>query len=360
MKGKIIPILVMTLLIATVVSVTGEINEKSSSIDKNDVEISIRGEVLDQYQENCGECEYFEVSVWQQFVPTISKLLRVEVCVAQWYISPYDLTLSIEKPLGNVLTSKSLPATSIPESYCDWVSFDVPDIMLTIGDIYYIVLSCSPYETEYGWCGIGGNPYTKGESDKHPDWDWCFRTFADQVSGPSIDIEKYVKDPNAGGAWTDADTVDEAVDIPICNDAKFKIVVHNNGDSSIININISDQMHDSLNYIFANPEPKKVWYDSAKSEWRMYWLFEGPLNPCETIEIYIEAEVEGPECSVDYNRAFVNGITLNGEKVQDIDYAYVHAYKKSKELKISFSEFLQAPPNILLILKLLLHSFGLQ
>ena len=176
-KQKIIGIFVCMLLIAvTILPVAGTINPDIRSESNIDSEISPLGEVKDQYQEDCYECRYFDNYAWQQFVPTKSKLLRVEVSIAQWYYGSPDITLSIERPLGNVLTSKSLPVSAIPEYDCDWVSFDVPNVMLTPGNTYYIVLSY-PFGGEYSWCGTWGNPYPKGESDIHPDWDWCFRTW---------------------------------------------------------------------------------------------------------------------------------------------------------------------------------------
>lgn len=178
MKKKIIGIFVCLLLIASaVLPVAGTINQGVKSESKTGFKISSTGEVKDQYQENCGECEFFENYAWQQFVPTISKLTRVEVCVAQWFGGSPDLKLSVENPLGTVLTSKSLPVSAIPVDDCDWVSFDVPDKTLTPGDTYYIVLSY-PIGGEYGWCGDWGNPYTQGTSSKDPNWDYCFRTFA--------------------------------------------------------------------------------------------------------------------------------------------------------------------------------------
>jgi hypothetical protein len=46
---------------------------------------------------------------------------------------------------------------------------------------------------------------------------------------PSVDVEKYVMCP-CTEEWFDADTEDEALDLPICTDVQFKIVIHNNGE----------------------------------------------------------------------------------------------------------------------------------
>jgi hypothetical protein len=228
---------------------------------------------------------------------------------------------------------------------------------VAVGNIYYIVLSY-PLGGEYKWCGAWGNPYLNGESNKHPDWDWCFRTFGDEECEPAIDIEKYVKDPDTQ-EWIDADTMSEALDLPICEDATFKIVVLNNGNCPLLFINVSDHMHDSLKFISADPEPKDVWYDPAAGEWQMYWFFPGPLAPNDKIEIYVVAHVEGPECSTDYNWAHVGALCEHGIYVEDEDTCWVHAFRKSREINLPFFEFLKNHPNMFPILQFVLGRVGL-
>ena len=63
---KILVILIVTLLITTTFQT-----------------ISSIGEVKDQYQEQSDECEYFENYAWQQFVPSLAELTRVEVFIAE-------------------------------------------------------------------------------------------------------------------------------------------------------------------------------------------------------------------------------------------------------------------------------------
>jgi general secretion pathway protein D len=139
-------------------------------------------EMMDQYQEICEQCEHVDTYwiSWQEFVPTATSLSRVEVKIArtQGESNMFPITMTIESPLGNVLTSATLPYTAVPElPWCQaaWVSFDVPDIALTPGQSYYIVLDSQPLA--YHWCGANGNPYTPGESNFGADWDWTFRTF---------------------------------------------------------------------------------------------------------------------------------------------------------------------------------------
>jgi hypothetical protein len=174
---------------------------------------------------------------------------------------------------------------------------------------------------------------------------------------PGIDVEKYVLDLN--GEWVDADTEDEALDLPICHDGQFKIVIKNTGECALINIVVKDIMHESLKYINADPEPDNV--EHVAPDWIMDWFFPGPLAPGATIEIFVNFHVEGPECSRDYNHVIVEGFCEEcpGDIVQDEDWCWVHAYKKSKDLNMPFLQFLEAHPNIFPLLQKLLKTLGL-
>ena len=174
---------------------------------------------------------------------------------------------------------------------------------------------------------------------------------------PGIDVEKYVLDLD--GNWVDADTENAALDLPICHDGQFKIVIKNTGECALINIVVKDIMHESLKYTGADPEPDNV--VNTPPEWVMDWMFPGPLAPGDTIEIYVNFHVEGPECSVDYNHVLVEGFCEEcpGDIVQDEDWCWVHAYKKSKDLNMPFLQFLQSHPNIFPLLQKLLKTLGL-
>ena len=173
---------------------------------------------------------------------------------------------------------------------------------------------------------------------------------------PSIDVEKYVRDKN--GLWVDADTEDEAVDLRPCIDALFKIVIHNDGDCPFLNITVWDTMSDGLTFITADPAPDNFSYEPPY--YYTYWFFSGPLFPCESIEIYITAHVEGPYCSIDFNHALAEGECEHGEFVADEDYAYVHPKKWNvKEVNSPFLQFLQIHPNLFLLLQRLLQRLGL-
>lgn len=173
MKKKILGILVCMLLLATGLSIMGTVAGD---------EPCVIGEMKDQYQENFDKIGWLEsgVKFWQEFVPTISKHTRAEVYIGCYYGGSPPLKLSIEKPLGSVLTFKELPASTIPLNTEDWVSFDFPDVNLIPGEKHFLVLY---YEGagEYAWGGAHGDPYPQGDSIGGPGWDFCFKTFVEEI-----------------------------------------------------------------------------------------------------------------------------------------------------------------------------------
>ncbi len=172
---------------------------------------------------------------------------------------------------------------------------------------------------------------------------------------PNIDIEKYVWD-DINQEWVDADNENSALDVPICTDITFKIVIHNNGDESLFNLHVTDSMVDNLKFISADPEPYQ--FEHNPPFYNMFWLFPGPLLSGETIEIYITAHVEGPECSTDYNYAEVFGTSEDGTTVTDTEYCFVHAIKKNREFSSPFLEFLYSHPFLFSLLQKLLQQLG--
>ena len=141
-------------------------------------------DVLDQSQETSDECKWFDRFAWQEFQPVGVKHLRVEVKIKQGYDQSPPLKLTLEQPLGNVLTAVSVNAIDIPTT-CDWVKFDFPDVDVDIAYTAYINLSFDP-GGEYAWCGGYDDPYPQGTSSEGLQWDWCFRTFVDKSAAKPI------------------------------------------------------------------------------------------------------------------------------------------------------------------------------
>jgi hypothetical protein len=186
-------------------------------------------------------------------------------------------------------------------------------------------------ETIWGsecWADYEDQPPLKPGHELFGDYyDLAFQLTCEEPCEPSVDVEKYVLCP-CNEEWIDADTEDEALDLPICTDVTFKIVIHNNGEccGELFDINVYDKMHDSLKFISADPEPQEVGYDPPY--WYIFWNFPGPLPQCNTIEIIITAHVEGPDCSIDFN--YVEVIAQSQcppNEVYDSDFAYVHAFE---------------------------------
>lgn len=136
--------------------------------------------VIDQSQEHSDGFYDIDEYAWQEFIPTGKNLLSVEVKICKSFIWPPDLILTIEKPLGTILSTASLPSQDIPWEICGWTNFDIPDIPLEKEQKYYIVLSHEPPNRQYKWSGAWNNHYPEGESNKESQWDWCFRTIVDK------------------------------------------------------------------------------------------------------------------------------------------------------------------------------------
>jgi hypothetical protein len=124
-------------------------------------------EILDQEQ----TCHSYVFTVYgtrwlaQSFIPSIDSLTRLELYVSRLGSPPGDLKISIRSSLtGGDLSTMSVSPGSIPTS-AGWVSFDIPDITVTIGSTYYIVINTSgggsaSNSYRFGFCS--GNPYPNG------------------------------------------------------------------------------------------------------------------------------------------------------------------------------------------------------
>jgi uncharacterized repeat protein (TIGR01451 family) len=279
------------------------------------------------------------------------------------YAGPYCYTwteiTTTELELGRYEMSVDLPENILfPACYKFWI----------------VIYALGPIPPQAGW-GYHFDPVQlhmavfKSVYFGFPDWvdiallgidpaDMAFQLTTKPECEPSIDVEKYVKNTDTG-EWVDADTQNEALEIYIDNETTFKIVIHNDGDVPLWNIIVKDQMHDSLEFINADPEPDH--YEYVPPFYIMEWFFPGPLMPCDVIEIYIVAKVVGEDCSFDYNYVLVEGIAECDptNPVRDEDYAYVHCRKKSREFTSPILEFIQNHPNVLPMLKLMIKLLKL-
>lgn len=172
---------------------------------------------------------------------------------------------------------------------------------------------------------------------------------------PSIDVEKQVWCATTE-RWVDADTRDTAHDVVICTNIQFRIIVKNTGNCPLYNVRVLDKMHNSLKYLGADPVPDEEYFEDPF--YFMIWYIPS-LVPGQDIVIYVNAHVEGPECSYDVNHAEATGECEHGTTVFDEDDCWIHAKEKAREFNSPILNFLENHPNMFPLLQLVLQRLGL-
>jgi hypothetical protein len=184
MKKKIVCMFFCTLLISVIGSTASGITSNTTLQEKpNEETIPLQIlKVVDQSQETDNEHLYIPTGTFQGFVPQRKKLVAVEVKIGHWmaeFSSP-QITLKIEKPFGNVITSATVSTSDVPNlaenDETGWVFFDVNDVQLTKGETYFIVLYFN-LNSDFAWSGAYGDPYPPAQSSMGGNWDFCFRTY---------------------------------------------------------------------------------------------------------------------------------------------------------------------------------------
>jgi len=204
MKNKILPVLVCTLLITTIIPIIGVNCEEIENSDQENF-----GFVLDQMQT---VSIYYDVisadnSLAQAFIPSITPLVKVRLLVSAEDQINQPLIVCIRDDLyGEDLTSVSVPASEIP-SIVDWINFDFPDLTVNVEETYYIVAKTDSeieyhwliaynedvdfYERGSGWfrnLSMGGHWINWDEYQFHQPYnDYCFKTYS--YSGLQSDLE---------------------------------------------------------------------------------------------------------------------------------------------------------------------------
>jgi hypothetical protein len=260
MKKGIVSIFVMMLLIAT--TALPVVNSLKATT------ISNLGEVLDQYSDWSDDCKYVSDFEWQEFIPTMVKHTRIEVKIVQWFSGSPNLKLTLEKPLGTVLTSKEMPASAIPSGTCDWVSFDIPDVNLVPGNNYFIKLT-APLGSEYGWGFSANGLYPNGTSSIWPA-DWCFRTFCLENNPPNSPTCAYDKtndelvatatDPDGdkikyGVDWNNDGTVDQWTGFVSSGTQQ---IIDCNGRKGTVRVIVEDEYGLQSNWVSVTSKSKSI------------------------------------------------------------------------------------------------------
>jgi uncharacterized repeat protein (TIGR01451 family) len=138
----------------------------------------------------------------------------------------------------------------------------------------------------------------------------------EEVCRPSIKVAKTAWDMSRQ-AWAKESSAD------VQNTVTFKSVIVNNGTCGpLYNIKVTDILSDSLeyaNYAQVNSEPREP---DAVNDKELTWLFDGPLNPNETITISYNARVVN--CGEDENVQRVEAVCeKTGQAVLAEDRAIV-------------------------------------
>ncbi len=172
--------------------------------------------------------------------------------------------------------------------------------------------------------------------------------FNPESCDPVVDVWKYVWDP-FNEDWVAPSTPGEALELPICSTAEFKLVMNNVGNADLNDGAIDDLMLGAgLEYIDADPEPSSAEY--VDPHWLLKWDNLDLLTD-ETNEIKIRAKVVGEHCSVYYQKEEYIIYCNCGYSLCDCPpqigerYIYIHA-KNFAPLKPSIDGPPTGNPNI--------------
>ena len=155
---------------------------------------------VDQYQTEMTTgmviCSLF---TWaQSFIPSKEPLKKVHLKLSRLGSITSDLTVSIRHDKeGGDLTETSIPYDRVPKNGYEWIPFNFPDIIVTPGETYYLLLSTDGGDNTancYLWSGSGNaESYPQGDVWIHwssndqwrlwdPPIDACFKTFFEERS----------------------------------------------------------------------------------------------------------------------------------------------------------------------------------
>jgi uncharacterized repeat protein (TIGR01451 family) len=229
-----------------------------------------------------------------------------------------------------------------PGYYEMWV--DLPEnLMMYACEKYWIsIWGVGQYPPQSGW-GYHSDPillqpavwgsnyfgltfWTPGYDVLGFDHDMCFQLTSKPGCDPSIDVEKYIWDPDTQ-EWLDCDTEDEAIDFKPCTEITYKIVIENTGTCELYDVIVKDKLHESVEFLKAVPEPASV--EIVPPDTLIEWYFD-VLDQTQVVEIIITGHVRGEECSYDYNYVLVQGTCPHGKTVRDEDWCWIHVGPTSR------------------------------
>jgi len=173
---------------------------------------------LDQIQDQHENDFSVYLAIWgaQSFKPTYSMLTKIELFIGKDGTLVQDINVSIRSSIsGSDLTSTTKTVSEIPSNN-DWIEFDFPDISVTPGNTYYIIVKSEGgmWTHCYNWGYSNTNSYSNGKfyksSNRGSSWssfnsrDFCFKTYGEST-GTSYTLAvnvvgsgAVVKNPNQG------------------------------------------------------------------------------------------------------------------------------------------------------------------
>ena len=200
MKKSICILLISLVLCGTVTASSINYHKNTLSVDELDQSQTVVGNQILWV----GRYDPANRQGAQSFIPQKGILTRVELYLSRWEVVPASepFYLAIRETLtGATLTEISINPNSVPIYDFAWITFDLPDIPVDVGETYFLVgySNDNPYNGMYLWGGTDTNPYTNGMTyfleEDNPNWkqsanvDMCFKTYGldnDPPEKPSI------------------------------------------------------------------------------------------------------------------------------------------------------------------------------
>jgi len=143
------------------------VTDDQGAIDCNMTTVLISDDVIDQIQEHMKyQFPIFSMNILaQSFKPTLSSLTKIDLYLSRQASTSNVLLISIrDNRYGPNLCTIPLSVSDIGIQM-DWITVDIPDMEVTAGDTYFIVVStmyeCSSDEGFY-WGGSDDGGYSDG------------------------------------------------------------------------------------------------------------------------------------------------------------------------------------------------------
>ena len=210
---RILPLFVVSIL---VLSGLGAVAFPIPNVETIEISSMSYGDELDQYQEkyDASTCLLGTVFFAQSFKPSLETLTRVKLFMNKIGDLYGNSILSIRESLsGDNLTSALKESIEINHDF-EWIEFDFPDIQVTSGETYYIILKPDPDSdggngfNYIGWAFGLEDPYPKGSPfwkyngswsegiPGHSSADYTFKTYGSNINNPPS--PPIINGPNTG------------------------------------------------------------------------------------------------------------------------------------------------------------------